>query len=280
MTRRCLNDVTRLQKAVHGIRSMLKEPVFYLDLSKPGNYPQKPWWNFASYRPLPLGELDAALEEVRAVAKDKEVAAVVVFSDDLYEVLKPMLGEHAAVEVNSNDPHFLRELAQAYSGCGEDAAAEVAEAAAKHDCGRAVLAVLAADWLAQRNCDRGAVAEALKAAEEKAKKFFIDYIWHAVLNGDMSYAELHAPLILLRHFEGPMPVESAEEFLTSLGFGKHKVRNSVAVRWIAAQHCRLIDDAINEAVEARREDKGELYYVLRWAMLNYYKQIKARGHLK
>ncbi len=282
MTRRCFGDVARLQKVVDAIRAILKEPIFYLDLSKPGHYPRMPWSEYASYIPLPLDDLVSALEEVKMVAKDEEVAAVVVLSDDLYEILKHKLGEHATVEVSGGNGRFLKELVQTYSGCGEDVAAEVAEAVAKYDCGRAVLTVLAADWLARRSCSREAVAEALKAAESRAKKFFIDYIWHAVLNGDMSYAELHAPLILLRHFEGPISVEVAEEFLISLGLEKGKIMKSTAVRWIATQHCKLIDDAVREAVETalnKRVD-DDLYYVLRRAKWDYYKHFKAKGYIK
>jgi hypothetical protein len=276
-TRRCLSDVARLQNVVHGIRSILKEPVFYLDLSKPGHYPRKPWSRFASYMPLPLDDLIGALEEVRAVAKNEEVAAVVVLSDDLYEILKHKLGEHATVEVSSNDTRLLKELVQTYSGCGEDAAAEVAEAAAKYDCGRAVLAVLAADWLMQRNCDRGAVAEALKAAEEKAKELYVEYIWRVVLNGDRPYANLHAPLILLRHFQGPVSTESAEEFLISLGFEEHKVRNSAAVRWLAVRHCGLIEGAVRKAVEMAltKKIKGDLPEALHSALRYYHDYFKS-----
>jgi hypothetical protein len=49
-------------------------------------------------------------------------------------------------------------------------------------------------------------------------------------------------------------------------------------RWIAAQHCRLIDDAIREAVETWDED--DFHYVLRSAKIDYYKHFKARSCLK
>jgi hypothetical protein len=76
-----------------------------------------------------------------------------------------------------------------------------------------------------------------------------------------------------------MSVKVAEEFLISLGLEKHKVRNSIAARWIAARHCRLIDDAIREAVETSWAGDG-LHYVLRNAMVDYYEYFKAKGYFK
>jgi len=279
--RDCLHDAVKLQKVVDAVREINREPIFYLDLSQPGHYPQKPW-DYVSYTPNKLEKFVETLKDVKAVLGNENVAIVAVLSDDLYSVLKHELKEHAAVEVNSNDVHFLRELVQAYSNCGEDVAREVAEAVAKYDCGRAVLATLAADWMTQRNCDREAATEALKAAEEKVKELYVEYIWYTVLNEDRPYANLHAPLILLRHFEGPVPVETAEEFLIGLGFEWYKVRNSTAVRWLATRHCGLIEDAVKNAVETamtKRIDE-QPYRALRNAMVDYYKHFKARGYLK
>jgi hypothetical protein len=83
-------------------------------------------------------------------------------------------------------------------------------------------------------------------------------------------------LILLRHFEELMSVEAAEEFLIGLVLEKHKVRNSIAVRWIVAQHCRLIDDAIREAVETSWAEDG-LHHVLRNAMVDYYERATSNN---
>jgi hypothetical protein len=279
--RDCLHDVVELREVVDAIREINREPVFYIDISKPGHYPRKPWEG-VSYRPNKLEKFVETLKDVEAVLESEDVATVAVLSDDLYNVLRHELGEHTTVEVNSGDVYFLRELVQTYSGCGEDAAKEVAEAVAKHDGGRAVLAVLAADWLTQQRCGQEAIAEALKVAEEKAKELFINYIWHTVLNRDRPYANLHAPLILLRHFEGLVFVESAEDFLIGLGFPEHKVRGSLAVKWIASRHCRLIDNAIRKAVETaltKRIDE-EPYEALRSALEYYYKHFKARGYFK
>jgi len=160
--------------------------------------------------------------------------------------------------------------------CGQGGA----KAVTKHDCGRSVLATLAADWMMRQRCRQEVIAEALKAAEEKAEELFIDYIWHTVLNGDRPYANLHAPLILLRHFEGSMSVESAEDFLIGLGLPEHKVRGSLAVKWIAAQHCSLIDNAIRRAVETaltKRIDE-QPYNALRSAIIDYREHF--RGYLK
>jgi hypothetical protein len=280
--RDCLGDAVRLQEVVDAVREVGREPIFYLDISLPGHYPQRPWREDAWYAPNKLDELINTLDNIKAVFGNKEVATVVVLSNDLYAILRHELKEHATVEVNSGDAYFLKELAQAYSGCGEDVAKEVAEAAAKYDCGRAVLAVLAADWLMQRNCNQEAVAEALKAAEDKARTFFIDYIWRVVLNGDRPYANVHAPLILLRTFKGPMSAESAEDFLISLGFEEDKVRYSTAVRWLATRHCSLIESAIRKAVETaltKRIDE-QPYSALRGAKEYYYKHFKAMGYFK
>jgi hypothetical protein len=278
----CLSDMARLSEVVDAVREAGREPIFYIDVSKPGHYPQRPWREDALYMPTGLEKFERTLDDLMAVFGIREVTTVVVLSDDLYGTLRDRLKEHVTAEVGYGGARFLRELAQTYSGCGEDVAAEVAEAAAKHDCGRAVLTALASDWLAQRNCDRGAVAEALKAAEEKAKKFYVEYIWRTVLNEDRPYANLHAPLILLRHFEGPVPVEAAEEFLIGLGFEWYKVRNSTAVRWLAERHCGLIEDAIKNAVATamtKRIDE-QPYRALRSAIVDYYKHFKARGYFK
>jgi hypothetical protein len=278
----CLRDVVRLRKVVNAAKEIGREPIFYIDVSKPGHYPQKPWEEDATYMPTSFEKLEKVLEDIRAVFADGEVSTVVVLSDDLYDVLGHKLKRHTAIEVSGGDVRFLMELVQTYSGCGEDVATEVAEAVAKHDCGRATLAVLAADWLAQRNCDREVAAEALKAAEEKVKKFFVDYIWRTVLNGDIQEANLHAPLILLRYFEGPMSVETAEEFLISLGFPWYKVRGSPAARWITSRHCQLVEKAIRELVETalRTRVKDDLYYVIREAAVDYREHFRARGYLK
>ncbi len=280
MARDCLGDATRLRKVADSIREVGREPIFYLDLSQPGHYPQRPWEEDVWYAPTKLDKLTDTLEDIKAVFGSKEVAAVAVLSDDLYEALRHELKEHTTVEVNSGDAHFLRELAQAY-GC-ENAAKEVAEAAVKYDCGRAVLTALAADWLTQRNCDREAVAEALKAAEEKAKELYVRYVWRVVLNGNRPYANLHAPLILLRHFEGPMPAEAAEEFLIGLGFEWYKVKHSTAVKWLSMRHCGLIEGAIKKAVETAltKRVEDDLYGALRGAKEYYYKHFKAGGHFK
>jgi hypothetical protein len=267
-----------LADLVNSIREAHREPILYLDLSKPGHYPQKPWEG--AYRPNKLEKFVETLKDVEAVLEDKDAAVVAVLSDDLYSVLKHELEEHATVEVNSNDVYFLRELVWAYSDCGEDVAKEVAKAVTKHDCGRSVLATLAADWMMRQRCGQEATAEALKAAEEKAEELFINYIWRTVLNGDRPYANLHVPLILLRHFEGSMSVESAEDFLIGLGLPEHKVRGSLAVKWIAAQHCNLIDSAIRRAVETaltKRIDE-QPYNALRSAIIDYREHF--RGYLK
>jgi hypothetical protein len=282
MARDCLGDVARLLEVVDAIRELNREPIFYLDLSRPGQYAQKPWQNDARYMPNGLDEFAKMLEELEAAFVSKDVTVVAILSDDLYGVLKNELKEHTTVEVNSNNVHFLKELAQAYSSCSEDIAKEIAEAVTKHDCGRAVLATLAADWLSQRNCDRTAVPKALKAAEEKAKELYINYIWRVVLNSDRPYANLHAPLLILRRFEGPMTAEDGEEFLISLGFKDYKVRGSHAVRWIAAQHCDLIEGAIEKAVDRALKErvKYDLYGALRYALEDYYKYFKAKGYLQ
>ncbi len=266
------NGAAELRCIVNSIRELGMKPILYLDISRVWQYPLNPWMEIDIYMPEGLSKLAAALEAAAAVSEDGEVATVVVLSDDLYEVLRDKLGRHVAVEVSGGDADFLKKLVQAYSSCGEDVAAEVAEAVAKYDCGRAVLATLVADLLLRYGCDRRIVAWALKTAEDRTRKFVIDYVWYAVLNGNV-------PLILLRHFEGPMSVESAENFLISLGFPEHKVRGSLATRWIAAQHCRLIDDTIRMAVEMKW-GKHKFYYTLHSAWLDYREHFKARGYLR
>jgi hypothetical protein len=267
-----------LRDIVGSIEELGRKPILYLDISRQWQYPLRPWETFSGYVPHGLDRLVDALEDLDAVLEDREATTVIVLSDDLYEVLRRKLKKHAVVEVSSN-ADFLKRLVQTYSNCGEDIAYEVAETVAeKYDCGRAVLAVLAADLLSRHNCDRGAVDKALEVAEHRAKKFIDEYILYTLLNEDWQYAEMHAPLILLRHFRGPMPVETAEKFLINLGFPRTCVRESLAVKWIAMRHCNLINDAIKDIAEL--DLKGELYDVMMSARVDYYEHFRIMGYFK
>jgi hypothetical protein len=272
------DSASDLRDIADSVKELGREPILYLDISRQWQYPLKPWEVFSGYVPHGLDRLVGALEDLGAVFEDGEITTVIVLSDDLYEILRRRLRKHAAVEVSS-DADFLKRLVQAYSGCGEDVVYEVAETVAeKYDCGRAVLAVLAADLLSRHNCDRGAVDKALKVAEHRAKKFIDEYILYTLLNEDWRYAEMHAPLILLRRFRGPMPLETAEKFLINLGFPRTCIRESLAVKWIAMRHCNLINDTIKDIVEL--DLKGELYDVMRSARLDYYEHFRIMGYFK
>ncbi len=80
----------------------------------------------------------------------------------------------------------------------------------------------------------------------------------------------------------PVSVESAEDFLISLGFEEDKVRDSTAVKWPTTRHCSLVEGAIRKAVETaltKRIDE-QPYSALRSAKEYYYKHFKAMGYFK
>ena len=269
-------DVDTLRQLVDTIRETGREPILYFDPSKPGHYPQRPWEG-ARHRPR------TGLEELfllEAVARDKEVAGVVVLSDDLYTLVKDRLGPHAAVEVRSSDVRFLQTLVESYSGCPAEVAAEVAKEVGKYGDNRALVAALAGDWLNRQDCRREAVAEALRRAQGRAVDFALDYIWYAVLGGDRKKANVYAPLIVLRGLYGPLPVKLAERILIDLGKNSDEVSGSRVVRWFAKWHHSTLEEAIKKAarsaLEREKIEPEELYN----ALLESATELKKRGPLE
>jgi len=258
------DDVAKLKQVIDEIKGAGREPILYFDPSQPGHYPQKPWEE-ARHRPLSIEKL-AHLEVVGAVARDKEVAGVVVLSDDMYERVKDKLGPHVAVEVRSGDARFLQRLVESYSGCPGEVVAEVAKEVGKYGDNRALAAALAGDWLRRQGCRREAVAEALRRAQGRAVDFALDYIWYAVLGGCRKRANIYAPLIVLRGLYGPIPVKLAEGILIDLGKSSDEVRDSEVVRWFARRHHSTLEEAIKKAarsaLERRKIKPEELYQAL------------------
>jgi tetratricopeptide (TPR) repeat protein len=255
-------DEAKLKQVIDEIRGAGREPFLYFDPSQPGHYPQRPWEG-ARHRPRTGLEELALLE---AVARDKEVAGVVVLSDDLYALVRDKLGAHVAVEVRSDDIIFLQRLVESYSGCAGEAATEVAKEVGKYGDNRALTAALAGDWLKRESCRREAVAEALRRAQGRAVDFALDYIWYAVLGGDRKKANVYAPLIVLRGLEGPIPVKLAERILVNLGKSSDEVRGSEVVRWFARRHHSTLKEAIKKAalspVNREKIEPEELYQAL------------------
>jgi hypothetical protein len=258
-------DVAKLKRAIDAIRGAGREPILYFDPSQPEHYPQKSWEE-ARYMPHIGVEELALLEAVGAVARDKEVAGVVVLSDDLYALTSDRLGAHVAVEVRSGDIIFLQRLVESYSGCPGEAAAEVAKEVGKYGDNRALAAALAGDWLKREGCRQEAVAEALRRAQGRAVDFALHYIWYAVLEGDRKKANVYAPLIVLRGLYGPIPVKLAERILIDLGKSSDEVRGSEVVRWFAKRHHSTLEEAIKKATRSALERKKikpeELYQAL------------------
>ena len=239
-------DVAKLKRAIDAIRGAGREPILYFDPSQPEHYPQRPWEE-TRHTPHIGVEKPALLEVVGAVVRDKEVAGVVVVSDDMYALVRDRLGAHVPVEVSSGDASFLQRLVESYSGCAGEVAAEVAREVGKYGDNRALVAALAGDWLRREGCRRGAVAEALRRAEGRAVDFALDYIWYAVLGGDRKKANVYAPLIVLRGLEEPIPVKLAEGILIDLGKSRDEVIGSEVVRWFARWHHDTLEEAIKKA---------------------------------
>ena len=270
-------NVAKLKQVIDEIRGAGREPILYFDLSQPGHYPQRPWEE-ARHMPLSIEEL-ALLEAVGAVARDKGAAGVVVLSDDTYTRASDRLGEHAAVEVRSDDILFLQKLVESYSGCPGETAAEVAKEVGRYNGNRALAAALAGDWLKREGCRREAVAEALRRAQGRAVDFALDYIWYAVLGGDRKKANVYAPLIVLRGLMGPIPVKLAEGILVDLGKSSDEVRGSEVVRWFAKWHHSTLEEAIEEAARSARERKKIKPEELHQALLNGFDELIMSGLL-
>ena len=266
-------DEAKLKQVIDEIRGAGREPILYFDPSQPGHYPQRPWEG-ARHRPR------TGLEELmllESVVSDKEVAGVVVLSDDLYALLRDRLGAHVAVEVRSSDVRFLQTLVESYSGCPGEVAAEVAKKVVRYGDNKSLVAALAGDWLMRQGCRREAVAEALRRAQDRAVDFALDYIWHAVLGGSREKANVYAPLIVLRGLYGPIPVKLAEGILIDLGKSSDEVRGSEVVRWLARWHHSTLEEAIDD-VSFFPAIGGEIKHKeLRQALVNGFAELEKRG---
>jgi hypothetical protein len=237
-------DIDSLKSAVDRIGEAGRTPVLYYDPSKTGAYPAGAPWS-GEYMPasaLPQVNIVASL--VKRVVVDKHVPAVIVLSDDLYDLVKEQLrsGEGlkvAEVEVSlENEAGFLAGLVEEYSaeegvGCEPGVVEQVAKDASRYGANRAVVAVLAADWLRRSKCNPTVVEEALERAGGRAEEFVLDYIWYAVLDADRETANTFAPLILLTAIFGPIPQGLGEELLIALGASEDKVSGSGVVKWFS-----------------------------------------------
>jgi hypothetical protein len=266
-------DIDSLENAVDRIGEAGRIPVLYYDPSKTGAYPAGAPWS-GEYMPasaLPQVNMVASL--VRRAVEDKHVPAVVVLSDDLYDLVKGQLrgGEGlkvAEVEVSlENEAGFLAGLVEEYSaedgvGCEPGVAEQVANAASVYGDNRAIVAVLAADWLRSSKCNPSVVREALERARGRAEEFVLDYIWYAVLGADRETANTFAPLILLTAIFGPIPRRLGEELLIALGASESMVRGSSVVEWFSQPLHGTVQEALyrlafsavrEEAVSARSD---------------------------
>jgi len=266
-------DEAKLKQVIDEIRGAGREPILYFDPSQPGHYPQRPWEG-ARHRPR-IGVEELMLLE--SVVSNKEVAGVVVLSDDLYALVRDRLGAHVAVEVRSDDIIFLQRLVESYSGCPAEVAAEVAKEVGKCGDHRALAAALAGDWLKREGCRREAVAEALRRAQGRAVDFALDYIWYAVLGGDRKKANAYAPLIVLRGLVGPIPVKLAERILIDLGKSSDEVRGSEVVRWFAGRHHSTLEEGIKKAARSALERKKIKPEELYQALLDGFNELMKSG---
>jgi hypothetical protein len=237
-------NVDSLKNAVDRIRAAGRTPVLYYDPSKTGAYPAEAPWSGERIPAGTLPQVNRVASPVRSVVVDKHVLAVVMLSDDLYGLVKEQLrsGEGlkvAEVEVSLKDEvGFLAGLVGEYSaedgvGCEPGVAEQVARAASGYGDSRAIVAVLAADWLRRSKCNPSVVREALERAGGRVEEFVLDYIWYAVLGADRETANTFAPLILLTAEYGSSPRRLGEELLIALdkGTSESKVR-ARANSWI------------------------------------------------
>ncbi len=268
-------DKAKLKQVIDEIRGAGREPILYFDPSQPGHYPLKPWDEKKARHGPRIGVEELMLLE--SVVSDKEVAGVVVLSDDLYALLRDGLEAHVAVEVRSGDIIFLQRLLESYSGCPAEVTAEVAKEVERYGDNRALVAALAGDWLMRQHCRREAVAEALRRAQDRAVDFALDYIWHAVLGGSRVRANVYAPLIVLRGLYGPIPAKLAEEILIDLGKSSDEVRGSEVVRWLARWHHSTLEEAIGD-VSFFPAIGGEIEHKeLHQALVNGFVELEKRG---
>jgi hypothetical protein len=238
-------DVGALKNVIDRVRDANRNPVLFYDPSKAEHYPTGSLWSAerSQYKPQKgaLAEAAAVISDLATLVVEKRVPAIVVLSDDLYELVKEQLRKIEAVDVEvslENEEGFLEELVEVYSAagggtcCGKDAVRKVARAVATFEDNRAVAAVLAADWL-KRRCEPEAVVEALQKARKKVEGFVIDYIWRAVLKEDRALANTLAPLLILAGIYGSIPRKLGEELLIALGVDRNVVSGNEAVKWLS-----------------------------------------------
>jgi len=222
-------------------------PIFYLDPSKALAYE---WATAGEHRPEPLSVFAKALAELSKASRLGKAAAVVVLSNDQYEVVRQVLkslGEEGYVrEVDADEvlerekAAFVKALVEKYSGCSGDVVERVADSVASFNDNYAVAAVLAADWLKKGGCRGEEVEKAVKEAEGNIHRFALHYLWYGPFNGDEAVARWAAPLVLATGFFGPHPPRLGEAVAVAMSpvveeiFGAGSVRRDDNVlKWLS-----------------------------------------------
>jgi len=244
-------------------------PLFYLDPSKTGHYPERVEELYIPEKfGLYLGEaLHSLMEATGAVS-------LVVLSRDQYKLVKNMLKKKKVKSVTVVDADkvlkdakldFVKGVIEKYSGCSGEASSQLAQSIVQEFSDNyAVVAVLAADWLAKGECRVEEVVNAIRQSEKKVEDFVLSYMWFGLL-GD-SWAERSqnaaklAPLILATGLLGPFPRKLAEVLLRA--FNVHGYENHPAALWLTQDLHGTVLKVLREfAKEAVKCVKGGCDYV-------------------
>jgi len=240
-------------------------PLFYLDPSKTGHYPERAEGRYMPEKfGLYLGEAIHSLMEATGAV------SLVVLSRDQYKLVENLLeGEVYRVDADEvlKDAKldFVKGIVEKYSGCSGEASSRLAQSIVREfNDNYAVVAVLAADWLARGGCRVEEVVNAIKQSQKKVENFVLSYIWFGLLGGDQERRSQNAaklaPLILAAGLLGPFPRKLAEVLLRA--FNAHGYENHPAALWLTQDLHGTVLEALREfVVEAVKCVEGGCDYV-------------------
>jgi len=241
-------------------------PLFYLDPSKTGHYPERVE---ELYIPEKFGlYLGEALHSLMGATG---AVSLVVLSRDQYKLVENLLVGKEVYKVDADEVlkdaklDFVKGVIEKYSGCSGEASSRLAQSIVREfNDNYAVVAVLAADWLAKGECRVEEIVNAIRQSEKKVEDFVLSYIWFGLLGGNQAERSQNAarlaPLILATGLLGPFPRKLAGVLLRA--FNAHGYENHPAALWLTQDLHGTVLEALREfAEEAVKCVEGGCDYV-------------------
>jgi len=230
-------------------------PLFYLDPSKTEQYIVK---EGVQYMPEKFGLYLS--EAILSLMGATDAVSLVVLSKDQYKLVENLLERKEVYKVDADEVlkdakfDFVKGVVEKYSECGDEVSSQLARSIVNgFDDNYAVVAVLAADWLAKRRCDMREVVNAIEQSRKKVKDFVLSYMWFGLLGGDQERRSQNAaklaPLILATGLLGPFPRKLSGVLLKA--FNVHGDEDDPAVLWLTQDlHGTILETLRELAVEA------------------------------